>query len=370
MQTCGVWMAAWLEHAACQLQTVEQVFFSVLNLVWLVDWAIRIGRFLLVGGLDLSPTLLGMVCVNEFPLERQIKQPKIKRKRTTCVGDPMRYSRVSRILQNSLLGSPTGPIIKFLLVLVLLQFSKYHNKNNICRYLQEGFPQFEKCMVSHPNSFCLKNKYTFCIHQMNYYGSKRHHFGIISCKNVSEYYLVAQECRINPFYWFFIHKRSLAEGDLPLRFLQNSDNPRINSLNFWIVALELWLRIIGSIDSLTRSAIYFEQALPNFSCVFLSFFILSYSFLSHFHQSHHFTHSFTCSPFKFYNFRTKKINSSKKKKNPLLKIYILQISRLTPSAAKYEMFVFLVLCSYYSTIGLIYMWLHVSAGLEVSTYFF
>ncbi|KNZ54756.1 hypothetical protein VP01_2862g1 [Puccinia sorghi] len=27
MQTGGFWMAAWLEHAACQLQTVEQVFF-------------------------------------------------------------------------------------------------------------------------------------------------------------------------------------------------------------------------------------------------------------------------------------------------------------------------------------------------------
>ncbi|KNZ62862.1 putative signal peptide protein [Puccinia sorghi] len=27
MQTCGVWMAAWLEHAACQLQAVEPVFF-------------------------------------------------------------------------------------------------------------------------------------------------------------------------------------------------------------------------------------------------------------------------------------------------------------------------------------------------------
>ncbi|KNZ52357.1 putative signal peptide protein [Puccinia sorghi] len=27
MQTCRFWMAAWLEHAACQLQAVEQVFF-------------------------------------------------------------------------------------------------------------------------------------------------------------------------------------------------------------------------------------------------------------------------------------------------------------------------------------------------------
>ncbi|KNZ46651.1 high affinity nerve growth factor receptor, partial [Puccinia sorghi] len=30
MQTCGVWMEAWLEHAACQLQAVEQ-FFLVFN---------------------------------------------------------------------------------------------------------------------------------------------------------------------------------------------------------------------------------------------------------------------------------------------------------------------------------------------------
>ena len=30
MQTCGVWMAAWLEHAECQLQAVDQVFFAVL----------------------------------------------------------------------------------------------------------------------------------------------------------------------------------------------------------------------------------------------------------------------------------------------------------------------------------------------------
>ena len=29
MQTCGVWMAAWLEHAECQLQAVDQVFFAV-----------------------------------------------------------------------------------------------------------------------------------------------------------------------------------------------------------------------------------------------------------------------------------------------------------------------------------------------------
>ncbi|KNZ45358.1 uncharacterized protein VP01_81g1 [Puccinia sorghi] len=29
MQTCGVWMAAWMEHAACQLQSVEQVIFAV-----------------------------------------------------------------------------------------------------------------------------------------------------------------------------------------------------------------------------------------------------------------------------------------------------------------------------------------------------
>ncbi|KNZ58883.1 hypothetical protein VP01_1840g1 [Puccinia sorghi] len=28
MQTCAVWMAAWLEHAACQLQAVEQVFLK------------------------------------------------------------------------------------------------------------------------------------------------------------------------------------------------------------------------------------------------------------------------------------------------------------------------------------------------------
>ena len=27
MQTCGVWMAAWLEHDECQLQAVEQVSF-------------------------------------------------------------------------------------------------------------------------------------------------------------------------------------------------------------------------------------------------------------------------------------------------------------------------------------------------------
>ncbi|KNZ59225.1 hypothetical protein VP01_177g4 [Puccinia sorghi] len=30
MQTCGVWMATWLEHAAFQLQAVEQFFFAVL----------------------------------------------------------------------------------------------------------------------------------------------------------------------------------------------------------------------------------------------------------------------------------------------------------------------------------------------------
>ena len=31
MQTCGVWMAAWLEHSECQLQAVDQVFFAVLH---------------------------------------------------------------------------------------------------------------------------------------------------------------------------------------------------------------------------------------------------------------------------------------------------------------------------------------------------
>ena len=31
MQTCGVWMAAWLEHAECQLQAVDQVFFAVVD---------------------------------------------------------------------------------------------------------------------------------------------------------------------------------------------------------------------------------------------------------------------------------------------------------------------------------------------------
>ena len=30
MQTCGVWMAAWLEHAECQRQAVDQVFFAVI----------------------------------------------------------------------------------------------------------------------------------------------------------------------------------------------------------------------------------------------------------------------------------------------------------------------------------------------------
>ncbi|KNZ54917.1 putative signal peptide protein [Puccinia sorghi] len=29
MQTCGVWMAAWLEHAACQLQAAEKVIVAV-----------------------------------------------------------------------------------------------------------------------------------------------------------------------------------------------------------------------------------------------------------------------------------------------------------------------------------------------------
>ncbi|KNZ47882.1 putative signal peptide protein [Puccinia sorghi] len=32
MQSCGVLIAAWLEHAACQLQAVEQVFFAVIAL--------------------------------------------------------------------------------------------------------------------------------------------------------------------------------------------------------------------------------------------------------------------------------------------------------------------------------------------------
>ena len=30
MQICGVWMVAWLEHAECQLQAVDQVFFAVI----------------------------------------------------------------------------------------------------------------------------------------------------------------------------------------------------------------------------------------------------------------------------------------------------------------------------------------------------
>ena len=29
MQICGVWMAAWVENAECQLQAVDQVFFAV-----------------------------------------------------------------------------------------------------------------------------------------------------------------------------------------------------------------------------------------------------------------------------------------------------------------------------------------------------
>ncbi|KNZ49370.1 putative signal peptide protein [Puccinia sorghi] len=33
MQTCGVLMAAWLEHAACQLQVVEQVIFEMMGSV-------------------------------------------------------------------------------------------------------------------------------------------------------------------------------------------------------------------------------------------------------------------------------------------------------------------------------------------------
>ncbi|KNZ43862.1 putative signal peptide protein [Puccinia sorghi] len=38
MQKCGVWMAAWLKHAACQLQADEQVFFSVYtNMKWLYE---------------------------------------------------------------------------------------------------------------------------------------------------------------------------------------------------------------------------------------------------------------------------------------------------------------------------------------------
>ncbi|KNZ58959.1 putative signal peptide protein [Puccinia sorghi] len=36
MQTCGVWMAAWLEHAACQLQAAEQVFFAVKEKGWII----------------------------------------------------------------------------------------------------------------------------------------------------------------------------------------------------------------------------------------------------------------------------------------------------------------------------------------------
>ena len=34
MQTCGAWMEAWLEHAECQLQAVDQVFFCS---VWLLN---------------------------------------------------------------------------------------------------------------------------------------------------------------------------------------------------------------------------------------------------------------------------------------------------------------------------------------------
>ena len=30
MQKCAVWLEAWLEHAECQLQAVDQVFFAVL----------------------------------------------------------------------------------------------------------------------------------------------------------------------------------------------------------------------------------------------------------------------------------------------------------------------------------------------------
>ena len=29
MQTGGVWMVTWLEHAACQLKAFEQVFFAL-----------------------------------------------------------------------------------------------------------------------------------------------------------------------------------------------------------------------------------------------------------------------------------------------------------------------------------------------------
>ncbi|KNZ62929.1 hypothetical protein VP01_1206g1 [Puccinia sorghi] len=40
MQTCGVWMAAWPEHAACQLQAVEQVvlqcWFLIVDLLYLI----------------------------------------------------------------------------------------------------------------------------------------------------------------------------------------------------------------------------------------------------------------------------------------------------------------------------------------------
>ncbi|KNZ62301.1 hypothetical protein VP01_1288g3 [Puccinia sorghi] len=56
-QTCGVWMTAWLEHAACQLQAVDQVFFAVMGygktlaLIFFFFFVLQIAEYGLVEGM-------------------------------------------------------------------------------------------------------------------------------------------------------------------------------------------------------------------------------------------------------------------------------------------------------------------------------
>ncbi|KNZ43867.1 putative signal peptide protein [Puccinia sorghi] len=82
MQACGVWMTAWLEHAACQLKAVEQVFFCSACSSFFPSWSHLVIFVLLSSSLS-SPhkssarKFIGLEVLPDPDLEAMISNPHL-----------------------------------------------------------------------------------------------------------------------------------------------------------------------------------------------------------------------------------------------------------------------------------------------------
>ncbi|KNZ59089.1 hypothetical protein VP01_1800g3 [Puccinia sorghi] len=114
MQTCGLWMAAWLENSACQLQAVDQ--FLLQRIVVFIN--IRKSLKILVASTSISGKFI-IICVNLFLQLCPWNQPEIWRRETIWhlqnIPNFIKYEIGNRMLiKKPSFGEGVGMMISFL----------------------------------------------------------------------------------------------------------------------------------------------------------------------------------------------------------------------------------------------------------------